>query len=119
MAHMSNQWHLITLQNFALTLTNVTSGDKVMGILVDRGPKESGIEDFSCCVVSTVMSTGGTIMASHENVESFLAVHTSPDHLIRTNFKQEGVIPKIMFNIFEKLVFLLGRHALHNESTRV
>ncbi|GJW82193.1 hypothetical protein Tco_0146168 [Tanacetum coccineum] len=66
-----------------------------------------------------MMSPGGSIVASFENVESFLAVHTSPDHLIRTYFKQEGVVPEIVFNIFEKLVFLLGRHALHNESTRV
>ncbi|GJU26580.1 hypothetical protein Tco_1165201 [Tanacetum coccineum] len=34
-------WHLITLRNFSLTLTNVTMGDKVMGILVDGGPIES------------------------------------------------------------------------------
>ncbi|GKF14647.1 reverse transcriptase domain-containing protein [Tanacetum coccineum] len=34
-------WHLITLRNFSLTLTNVTTGDKVMGILVDGGPIES------------------------------------------------------------------------------
>ncbi|GJX00353.1 hypothetical protein Tco_0184266 [Tanacetum coccineum] len=29
------------------------------GKSMDCGPKESGIEDFSCCVVSTVMSTKG------------------------------------------------------------
>ncbi|GJU87153.1 hypothetical protein Tco_1294699 [Tanacetum coccineum] len=34
-------WHLITLRNFALTLTYVTSGVKVVGILVDRGPIET------------------------------------------------------------------------------
>ncbi|GJZ81056.1 hypothetical protein Tco_0646050 [Tanacetum coccineum] len=34
-------WHLITLRNFSLTLTNVTTGDKVMGILIDGGPIES------------------------------------------------------------------------------
>ncbi|GJW81256.1 putative reverse transcriptase domain-containing protein [Tanacetum coccineum] len=33
--------HLITLRNFSLTLTNVTMGDKVMGILIDGGPIES------------------------------------------------------------------------------
>nr|GFA05858.1 reverse transcriptase domain-containing protein [Tanacetum cinerariifolium] len=33
-------------------------------------------------------------MASLENINSFLAVNTSPDDLFRTDFKQEGVIPK-------------------------
>ncbi|GKA64986.1 hypothetical protein Tco_0764693 [Tanacetum coccineum] len=32
--------------------------------------------------------------ASFEYVESFFAVHTPPNHLIRTDFEQEGVIPE-------------------------
>ncbi|GJU09624.1 retrovirus-related pol polyprotein from transposon TNT 1-94 [Tanacetum coccineum] len=54
------------------------------------------------------MSLGGSIVASFEYVESFFAVHTPPDHLIRTNFEQEGVIPEVVFDIFEKLVFMWG-----------
>ncbi|GKA98868.1 hypothetical protein Tco_0826805 [Tanacetum coccineum] len=45
-------WHLITLRNFSLTLTNVTTGDKVMGILVDGGPHRILNEDFSGCVLA-------------------------------------------------------------------
>ncbi|GKA58005.1 hypothetical protein Tco_0757193 [Tanacetum coccineum] len=55
-----------------------------------------------------MMSPRGSIMASFEDVESFLAVHTPPDHLIRTYLKQEGVIPKVVFDVFEKLSFLTG-----------
>ncbi|GJS55622.1 hypothetical protein Tco_0628984 [Tanacetum coccineum] len=51
--------------------------NQLMGIFVDSGPKESRIEDFSCCVVSTVMSTGGTIVASHEDVMGFFAKNTT------------------------------------------
>ncbi|GJX71350.1 hypothetical protein Tco_0308521 [Tanacetum coccineum] len=40
-----------------------------------------------------MMSPRGSIMASFEDVESFFAVHTPPDHLIRTDFEQEGVLP--------------------------
>ncbi|GKF87773.1 hypothetical protein Tco_0258650, partial [Tanacetum coccineum] len=63
--------------------------------------KESGIKDLFGGEICTMMSPGG-------NVESFFAVHTPPDHLIRTDFEQEGVIPEVVFDIFEKLVFLLG-----------
>ncbi|GJW20163.1 hypothetical protein Tco_0030785 [Tanacetum coccineum] len=65
------------------------------------------------------MSPGGSIVASFEYVESFFAVHTPPDHLIRTNFKQEEVIPEVVFDIFEKLVFLLGCHSIDNEVPRI
>nr|GEV15830.1 hypothetical protein [Tanacetum cinerariifolium] len=40
------------------------------------------------------MSSGGSIMASLKNVNSFLAVNTPLDDLIRTDFEQEGVVPK-------------------------
>ncbi|GKG13031.1 hypothetical protein Tco_0349991, partial [Tanacetum coccineum] len=65
------------------------------------------------------MSPSGSIMASFEYVESFFAVHTPPDHLIRTDFEQEGVIPEVVFDIFEKLIFLLGWHSLDNEAPRL
>ncbi|GJX17919.1 hypothetical protein Tco_0218751 [Tanacetum coccineum] len=61
------------------------------------------------------MSPGGSTMASFEDVNSFLAQDTPPDHLIRTYFEQIGVIPKVVFNILEKLVLLLGRHPFNNE----
>ncbi|GJV52744.1 hypothetical protein Tco_1448485 [Tanacetum coccineum] len=68
--------------------------------------KVSGIKGpFLAVRFAPLMSPGGSIVASFENVESFLAVHTSSDHLIRTDFKQEGVIPEVVFNVFEKLVF--------------
>ncbi|GJX98106.1 hypothetical protein Tco_0355125 [Tanacetum coccineum] len=68
-------------------------------------PKESGIKDLFGGEICTVMSPGGSIVASFENVESFFAVHTPPDHLIRTDFEQEGVIPEVVFDIFEKRFF--------------
>ncbi|GKD89787.1 hypothetical protein Tco_1365294 [Tanacetum coccineum] len=71
-------------------------------------PKESGIKDLFGGEICTMMSPDGSIMASFENVESFFAVHTQPDHLIRTDFEQEGVIPEVVFDIFKKLVLLLG-----------
>ncbi|GKF87595.1 hypothetical protein Tco_0258472, partial [Tanacetum coccineum] len=74
-------------------------------------PKEFGIKDLFGDEIYTMMSPGGFIVASFENVESFFAVLTPPDHLIRTDFEQEGVIPVVVFDIFEKLVFLLGWHS--------
>nr|GEW64594.1 hypothetical protein [Tanacetum cinerariifolium] len=83
------------------------------------GPKEISIEDLFDGEVSTMMSPRGSIVASFENVESFFAMHTLPDHLIRTNLEEKGVVLKIVFHIFEKLAFLLRRHTLNNEVTRV
>ncbi|GKC91153.1 hypothetical protein Tco_1151802 [Tanacetum coccineum] len=53
-------------------------------------PKESGIKDLFGSEIYTMMSPGGSIVASFENVKSFFAVHTPPDHLIRTDFEQKG-----------------------------
>ncbi|GJY66918.1 hypothetical protein Tco_0469156 [Tanacetum coccineum] len=80
--------HFITLRNFSLTLTSVTLGDQVMGIFVNSGPKETGIKDLFGSEICTMMSPGGSIVASFEDVESFFAVYTPPDHLIRTTFEQ-------------------------------
>ncbi|GKG07231.1 hypothetical protein Tco_0330200 [Tanacetum coccineum] len=54
------------------------------------------------------MSPGGSIVASFENVESFFALHIPPDHLIRTDFEQEGVIPEVLYGSFENLQSMLG-----------
>nr|GEX68169.1 retrovirus-related Pol polyprotein from transposon TNT 1-94 [Tanacetum cinerariifolium] len=62
-----------------------------------------------------MMSSDGSIVASLENVNGFQAVYTPPDDLIRTDFKQEGVVPKVMLHIFEEFVLLMGRHSLNNE----
>nr|GEY98439.1 reverse transcriptase domain-containing protein [Tanacetum cinerariifolium] len=45
-------------------------------------------------VVWAMMSPGGSIVASLENVNGFLVVYTPSDDLIRTYFKQKGVIPE-------------------------
>nr|GEY56664.1 hypothetical protein [Tanacetum cinerariifolium] len=82
-------------------------------------PEETGIRDLFGGEVSTMMSPRGSIVASFENVESFFVMHTPPDHLIRADLKQKGVVPKIVFHVFEKLVFLLGRHSLNDKVTRV
>ncbi|GKE15583.1 hypothetical protein Tco_1423160, partial [Tanacetum coccineum] len=42
------------------------------------------------------MSPGGSAMASCEDVNSFLACNTPPDHLIRIYYEQEGVVPLTM-----------------------
>nr|GEY83514.1 reverse transcriptase domain-containing protein [Tanacetum cinerariifolium] len=66
-----------------------------------------------------MMSLGGSIVASLENINSFLAVYTPPNGLIRTDFEQEGVVPKVMLHIFKEFVLLLGRHSLNNEVPRM
>ncbi|GJZ44399.1 hypothetical protein Tco_0591654 [Tanacetum coccineum] len=86
--------HLIFLRDFPLTLTSVTPCDQVMGISVNSRPIKSGIKDFLSGVVGTMMSLDGTIMASCEDINSFLAVNTPPDHLIRTNLETSRGHPK-------------------------
>nr|GEX02701.1 hypothetical protein [Tanacetum cinerariifolium] len=66
-------------------------------------------------VVRAIVSPGGSIVASLENVNGFLSVNTLPDDLIYTDFEQEGVIPKVMLHIFEEYVLLLGQHLFNNE----
>nr|GEW37618.1 hypothetical protein [Tanacetum cinerariifolium] len=79
------------------------------------GPIESAVKHLFGGVVRAMMSSDGSIVASLENVNGFLAVNTPPDDLIRTNFEQEGVVSKIMLHIFEEFVLLLGRYSLNNE----
>nr|GEU56365.1 hypothetical protein [Tanacetum cinerariifolium] len=97
------------------TLTSVTRFDQVMGITVDCGQKETGVKHLLDGVVWAMISPGGSIVASLKNVNGFLAVNTPLDDLIRIDFEQEGVVPKVMLHIFEELGFLLGRHSLNNE----
>ncbi|GJV81655.1 hypothetical protein Tco_1517525 [Tanacetum coccineum] len=77
-----------------------TRGDRWWGApslqpIFDR-PKESGIKDLFGGEICTVMSPGGSIVASFEYVESFFVVHTPPDHLIRTNFEQDRGPPEVV-----------------------
>nr|GFC21210.1 hypothetical protein [Tanacetum cinerariifolium] len=65
-----------------------------------------------------MMSPGGSIVASLENVNGFLAVNTPPDDLIRTD-EQKGIIPKVMLHIFEEFVLLLRLHSLNNKVPRM
>nr|GEY84535.1 hypothetical protein [Tanacetum cinerariifolium] len=90
-----------------------------MGITVDCAPIESGVKHLLGGVVQAMMSLGRSITASLENVNGFLAVNTPPDNLIRTDFEQEGVVPKVMLHIFEEFVLLLGRHSLNNKIPRM
>nr|GEU93436.1 hypothetical protein [Tanacetum cinerariifolium] len=73
---------------------NVTRFDQVVGITVDCGPIESRVKHFFGGVVRAMVSPGGSIVASLENVIGFLAVNRPPDDLILTDFEQEGVVPK-------------------------
>nr|GFA82386.1 hypothetical protein [Tanacetum cinerariifolium] len=114
-----NLRHFISLRNLSLTLTSVTRFDQVVGITVDSGPIKSRVKHLLGGVVQAMMSPGGSIVASLKNVNGFLAVYTSPDDLIRTDFKQEGVVLKLMLHIFEELVLLLGRRSLNIEIPRM
>nr|GEX94612.1 reverse transcriptase domain-containing protein [Tanacetum cinerariifolium] len=86
---------------------------------IDCGPIESEVKHLLGSVVRAIMSPGGYIMESLENFNGFLAVYTPPDDLIRTNFKQKGVVPEVMLYILEEFVLLLGRHSLNNEIPRM
>nr|GEV43703.1 hypothetical protein [Tanacetum cinerariifolium] len=78
-----------------------------LGITVNCGLIESRVKHLLGGVVQAMMSPGGSIVASLENVNGFLAVYTPPDDLIRTDFGKKGVVPKVMLHIFEELVLLL------------
>nr|GEV06488.1 hypothetical protein [Tanacetum cinerariifolium] len=82
---------------------------------VDCGSIKSRVKHLFGDVVRAMMSPGRSIVASLENVNGFLAVNTPPDDLIRIDFEQEGVVPKVMLHIFEEFVLLLGQHPFNNE----
>nr|GEU29387.1 hypothetical protein [Tanacetum cinerariifolium] len=111
--------HFIPLRYFSLTLTSVTRFDQVMGIMIDCGPVETGVRHLFGGVVRAMMSPGGSIMASLNNINGFLAVNTPPDDLIHTDLKQEGVVPKLTLHVFKEFVLLLGRHPFNNKVPRM
>nr|GEW49107.1 hypothetical protein [Tanacetum cinerariifolium] len=90
-----------------------------MGITVDCGPIKFRVKHLFGSVVWAMMSPGGSILASLENVNGFLAVNTPPNDLIRTDSEQEGVFLKVMFHIFKEFVLLLGRHPFHKKVPRM
>nr|GFB50026.1 retrovirus-related Pol polyprotein from transposon TNT 1-94 [Tanacetum cinerariifolium] len=64
----------------------------------DCGPIESGVKHLLDGVVRAMMSPDGSIVASLKNVNGFLAVNTPSYDLIRIDFEQEGVVPKVMLH---------------------
>nr|GFB12084.1 hypothetical protein [Tanacetum cinerariifolium] len=102
-----------------MALKSVTRFDQVLGITVDCGLIKSEVKHLFGGVVQALMSHGGSIVASLENVNGFLAVNTPPDDLIRIDLKQEGIVPKVMLHIFEEFVLLLGSHPFNNEVSRM
>nr|GEU73768.1 DNA-directed DNA polymerase [Tanacetum cinerariifolium] len=87
---------------------------ETLNMVSSRGPIESGVKHLLGCVVWAMMSPGGSIVASLENVNVSLSVYTPLDYLIRTDFKQKGAVPEIMLHVLEEFVFLLGRHSPHD-----
>nr|GEX28282.1 reverse transcriptase domain-containing protein [Tanacetum cinerariifolium] len=83
--------------------------------MVDSGSIESGVKHLLGSVVWAMMSPGGSIVASLENVNGFLVVYTPSDDLIYTDFEKKGVVPEVMLHILEEFDFLLGRHSLDNK----
>nr|GEX05264.1 ribonuclease H-like domain-containing protein [Tanacetum cinerariifolium] len=69
---------------------DITRFHQVVGITVDCGPIKSGVKHLFGGVVRAMVSPGGFIVASLENVNGFLAVNTSLDDLICIDFEQEG-----------------------------
>nr|GEU81210.1 reverse transcriptase domain-containing protein [Tanacetum cinerariifolium] len=62
--------------------------------MIDCGPIKLEVKRLFGGIVRAMMSPAGSIVASLENVNGFLSVNTSSDDLIRTDFEQEGVVPK-------------------------
>nr|GEZ59775.1 reverse transcriptase domain-containing protein [Tanacetum cinerariifolium] len=98
---------------------SVTRFNQVMGITIDCGPIETRVKHLFGGVVRAVMSPGRSIVASLKNINGFLAMNTPPDDLTRIDFKQEGVVPKVVLHIFKEFVFLLGRHPFDNKVPRM
>ncbi|GJR24772.1 hypothetical protein Tco_0973299 [Tanacetum coccineum] len=80
--------------------------------------EKTGVKDLFGCEVCTPEFPRWVLCGKLMRSQELIAVHTCLIPCSAQYFKQEGVVPEIVFNIFEKLVFLLGRHTLHNESTR-
>nr|GFA83703.1 hypothetical protein [Tanacetum cinerariifolium] len=105
----------ISLQNLSLTLTSVIRFDQVVGITINYRTIETEVKHLFGGVVQAMMSLDGSIVASLENFNGFLAMNKPPDDLLRTDFEQERVVPKVMLHILEEFVLLLGRHHFNNE----
>nr|GFA37665.1 hypothetical protein [Tanacetum cinerariifolium] len=90
-----------------------------MGITIDCGPTKTRVKHLFGDVVRAMVSPGRSIVASLKNVNDFLAVNTPPYDLIRTDFEQEWIVPKLMLHIFEEFVLLLGRHPFNNKVLRM
>nr|GEY95570.1 hypothetical protein [Tanacetum cinerariifolium] len=86
---------------------------------LDCEPIKNGFRHLLGGVVRAMMSPDGSIVASLENFNGFLTVYTCSDDLIRIDSEKKGVVPKVMFHIFEEFVLLLGRHSLNNEVPRM
>nr|GEZ92296.1 hypothetical protein [Tanacetum cinerariifolium] len=90
------------LKTQVVTCTKINQDNKQVNDLLtvelarykNGGPEETDIKDLFGSEFSTMMSPRRSIVASLENVESFFAVHTLPDHLIRANLEQKGVVQK-------------------------
>nr|GFB14366.1 hypothetical protein [Tanacetum cinerariifolium] len=80
---------------------DVTKFGQVMGFTVDCGPIEFGLKHLLGGVVRAMMSPGRSIVASLENVNSFLAVYTPSDDMIHIDFKRKGVVLEVMLHIFK------------------
>ncbi|GKB92451.1 reverse transcriptase domain-containing protein, partial [Tanacetum coccineum] len=49
--------HLISLRDFALSLTSITMFNQVESIFINGGSKESGVKDFTSGVIGTIMAS--------------------------------------------------------------
>nr|GFB05867.1 hypothetical protein [Tanacetum cinerariifolium] len=108
----------LSFQGFFLNHGLILPPDHLFGGYTS-GPIESEVKHLLGSVVRAMISLGGSIVASLENVNGFLAVYTPSDDLIRTEFEQKGVVSEVMLHIIEEFVLLLGRHSLNNEIPRM
>ncbi|GJV20911.1 hypothetical protein Tco_1369931 [Tanacetum coccineum] len=83
---------------FSLTWHESLFLTNLVGFFIDGGArrKETGVKDlFGCeCLHLKSPRMGSIVARLRECREPSLPLHTSPDHLIRTNFKQEGIFLK-------------------------
>ncbi|GKF13732.1 hypothetical protein Tco_0055194, partial [Tanacetum coccineum] len=103
-----------------IELTKTPLNENCSAVVLKKLPEKLGASiNLMPLSIWKNLQLSGLTMASFEDVNSFLARNTPPDHLIRIYFEQIGVVPKVVFNILEKLVLLLRRHPFNNEILRV
>ncbi|GJR29163.1 hypothetical protein Tco_1105395 [Tanacetum coccineum] len=73
-----------------------------MGISVNSQPIKSGIKDFFSGVVGTMMSPGGSIMASREDINDFLA-ENPPEKSRFSILLGKNIFESRVCNVFEHL----------------